>query len=282
MNIEDLLWQAGLRKGLRAETIKTYVYAVGKFLRTYHLEPHRVTKEVVERYIIQLIKWNKAGNTINVHLHALRFFYSNVLGKRLMLTIPSLRLPKRLPEYLTQQEMAHFFSTIQNSKHKLIVMLTYGSGCRVGEVISLRVKDSDFVSGYGWIRNGKGGKDRMFIIPEKLKGELQEWITHNRLQAEDWLFPGYRNSHYSDSSVRGIVKQARIKAGISKQVSPHTLRHSFATHLLENGYSLIEVKELLGHSRMETTMVYAHCAQPKLARVQSLLDTLLEVPPEPL
>lgn len=274
MNSSDLIWEAGLRKGLRAETIKTYVYAVSKFFRICHLEPHHVTKESIEKYLIQLIKWNMSGSTINVHLHALRFFSAQILGKKVMVKIPSLKTPRRLPEYLTQEEITSFFSVIKNSKQKLIVMLTYGSGFRVSEVVSLKVKDLNFTSGYGWIRNAKGGKDRMFIIPERLRGELQEWISENKQLEEDWLFPGYKNNHYSDSSVRSIVEQARGIAGIQKRINPHSLRHSFATHLLENGYSLIEVNRLLGHSRMETTMVYAHLAHPKLARVQSPLDTL--------
>lgn len=274
MNISDLIWEAGLRNGLRAETIKTYIYAVSKFFRTCHLEPHQVTKESIEKYIIRLIKLNRSGSTINVHLHALRFFSAQVLGKKVMLKIPLLKTPRRLPEYLTQEEIIRFFSAIKNSKQKLIVMLTYGSGFRVSEGISLRVKDLNFASGYGWIRNAKGGKDRMFIIPEMLRVELQEWILENKLQEENWLFPGYGNNHYSDSSVRSIIEQARRTAGILKHINPHSLRHSFATHLLENGYSLIEVNRLLGHSRMETTMVYAHLAQPKLARVRSPLDTL--------
>ena len=131
MEIEDLIWNAGLRRGLRAETIKTYVYAVGKFLRTYHLEPHQITKEDVERYLFQLIKWGRAGSTVNVYLHALQFFYRNVLGKRILIQIPPLKTIKRLPTSLSQEEMRKFLAAITNSKHKLIVIFTYGSGFRI-------------------------------------------------------------------------------------------------------------------------------------------------------
>ncbi len=280
MEIEDLIWNAGLRRGLRSETIKTYVYAVGKFLRTCQLEPHKVTKQDIERYLIQLIRWNRAGSTINVYLHALQFFYRNVLGKRILVTMPPIKLRKRLPESLSQGEMSRFLAAITNSKHRLIVIFTYGSGFRVGEVVNLKVKDLDLVTGYGWIRDGKGGKDRLFIIPEKLKAEIQGWIQNQGLQPEDWLFSGYQQQHYSDSSVRKIVEQARLQAAISQHITPHTLRHSFATHLLENGSSLIEVQGLLGHSRIETTMRYVHVARPKLANVQSPYDTLAVLSPE--
>ncbi len=274
MEVDDLIWRAGLRRGLRAETIKTYNYAVGKFLRTYHLEPHQVTKQHIEQYLVQLIKWGRAGSTINVCLQALQFFYRNVLGKRILITFPPLRIPRRLPECLSQEEMERFFAAVTGSKHRLITIFTYGSGFRVGEAVNLKVEDLDLTAGVGWIRNGKGGKDRLFIIPERLQASLREWIASHQLKREDWLFSGYQQQHYSDSAVRKIVQQTTIKAGINKKVTPHTLRHSFATHLLENGYSIIEVKELLGHSRLETTMAYAHLARPVLTRIRSPYDTL--------
>ena len=276
MNVSDLLWREGLRRGLRHKTIKTYIFAVEKFLRIYQLEPHQITKEHVERYFIQLIRWNRAGSTIAVHFHALRFFYTQVLGKRLMINVPSIKVTKRLPTFLTQEETVIFFQAIPNPKHRLLVFLTYGSGFRVAEVTSLRVRDFDFMSGYGWIRGGKGGRDRMFIIPQILIPQLQQWISQRKLQLDDWLFSGWKQQHYSDSSVRAIVERARRTAKISKHITPHSLRHSFATHLLENGYSLIEVSKLLGHSRIETTMVYTHLVNPKFARVHSPLDTLPE------
>ena len=181
---------------------------------------------------------------------------------------------KRFPKFLTQEETGHLLEAIENPTHRLIVALTYGAGLRVSEIISLRVQDLDFNAGSGLLHNGKGGKDRMFIIPEKLKLSLQIWINENKLTPDDWLFKGYNNTHYSDSSVRMIIAKARKKANLRKHISPHSLRHSFATHLLENGYSLFEVSRLLGHSRIETTMVYAHLANPKLCNVKSPFDTL--------
>ena len=274
MNISELIQREGLRRGLRPETIKTYCYAVGKFFRIYHIQPHQVTKDDIEQYITQLIRWNRSSSTINVHLHALKFFYENVLGKKLTVNLPLMKTRKRLPEFLTQNEIIRFFQSISNSKHKLIVIFTYGSGFRVGEVIKLKVKDLQLEDGHGWIRDGKGGKDRMFIIPDKLKEEIEKRIKENCLKPDDWLFRGYKDNHYSDSGVRRIVNLARKKAGIAKNITPHSLRHSFATHLLENGYSLIEVNRLLGHSRIETTMIYTHIAQPKLCNVKSPYDSL--------
>lgn len=280
MNISDLIWNAGLRRGLRAKTIKTYIYVLEKFFRTYHLEPHQLTKEHIERHIFQLIKWNRAGSTINVHIHALRFFYTTILGKRIMINIPNIKTTKRLPDFLTQEEIVRFFESIINPKHRLMIVFAYGSGFRVSEIINLKVKDLNLTTGYGWVRDGKGGKDRMFIIPQTIKKKIEQWITTNNLDTDDWLFSGYKENHYSDSSIRAIVEEARKRAGIQKQITPHSLRHSFATHLLENGYSLIEVSKLLGHSRIETTMMYTHMADPRYTRVQSPLDQLNNLRPQ--
>tara|TARA_Y100000310_G_scaffold314476_2_gene363870 strand:- start:385 stop:1248 length:864 start_codon:yes stop_codon:yes gene_type:complete len=274
MEVDQLILKEGLRRGLRAETIKTYTYAVNKFLRIYHKEPQEITKKNICGYVDQLIKWNRAGSTINVHLHALTFFYRNVLGKKIMADIPFSKNRKRLPECLSQSEVIKLLGVIDNPKHKLMIIFTYGSGFRVSELVNLKVKDLELSQEQGWIRNGKGGKDRLFVIPERLKVSLRTWIKENNLKAEDWLFPGNKKSHYSDSSIREIIKIACKKAGIMKNITPHTLRHSFATHLLEQGYSLIEVNKLLGHSRLETTLIYTHMVSPKLCNVTSPYDSL--------
>lgn len=274
MDISNVLWREGLRRGLRSKTIKTYVYIIEKFFRTYHLEPHQISKDHIECHIINLIKWNRGGSTINVHLHALRFFYTQVLGKRLFVNIPTIKTTRRSPDFLTQEEIIRFFNTIENQKHRLMILFIYGSGFRVSEIVNLKVKDLNFVTNYGWIRNSKGGKDRRFIIPTSIKIELQQWITTQNLNADDWLFLGYKENHYSDSSLRAIVEKARKDANIQKRITPHSLRHSFATHLLENGSSLIEVSQLLGHSRIETTMIYTHLINPKYTNTKSPLDIL--------
>ena len=274
MKIQELIAREGYRRGLRPETIKTYTYAVGKFLRICKRQPHQITKQDIEQYMIQLVKWNRSGNTINVTFHALKFFFEKILGKKIMIHSPPIRVRKRLPEYLTQRELLKLCGVIKNSKHWLIIVFSYSSGFRVSEIITLKRKDIDIEAGYGWIRNGKGGKDRMFIIPDKLKDNLRKWIRQNKIKHDDWLFKGNKGKHYSDSSVRSIIKNAQQKAGITKNISPHTLRHSFATHLLQNGYSLMELQSLLGHTRIETTMIYTHLAKPKLTNVKSPYDTL--------
>lgn len=230
-------------------------------------------KEDVLEFLDALIEQNAPGNTINVYVHALKFFYEQVLHRRLTINMPLQKKPRRLPEFLNKEEVARVFGAIENTKHRLLVSLLYGAGLRVSEVVHLRIKDFDFAGNYGWVRQGKGRKDRLFIVPQALKEELLAHIATENLASDDWLFRGRQDS-FSTQSVREILKKAWRKAQLQKRVHPHMLRHSFATHLIQNGYSVLEVQPLLGHSKIETTMIYLHLAAPQLLKVQSPYDVL--------
>lgn len=274
MNTSELIRKEGFRRSLRHETIKTYITSVNKFLKLYQLDPREVTRHDIKKHLDNLKKWNRAPSTINVHLNALKFFYEQVLKKKLTINIQFDKVRKRLPEFLTKQETKKLFENITNHKHKLMIRLLYATGMRVNELVSLNVKDFEFNSNYGWIRDGKGGKDRLFVISRKLKSELINRIAALKLSNDDWLFAGQGNSHYSSESIRMIIKNASRKAKIKKNVHPHTLRHSFATHLIENGYAVTEVQPLLGHNSLNTTMIYLHMASPQLLKIESPYDSL--------
>ena len=276
MNVSELIRREGFLRGLRVETIKTYTCCVEKFLHTYKKTPWDVTKKDFENYILQLQKWNKSPNTINVYINALKFFYEKVLHKKVTVKVNLLKKRRKIPIHLTQAETKKLFNVIHNSKHKLMITFLYATGMRVSELCSLRVRDFEFDQNYGWVREGKGGKDRLFVVAQRLKQEIFDWITQNELKKSDWLFSGQGSSHISTSSIRMILRKAVQLAKISKHVHPHTLRHSFATHLIENGYALTDVQPLLGHSSPTTTMIYLHMASPKLLNVESPYDTLLK------
>ena len=157
-----------------------------------------------------------------------------------------------------------------------MVTLLYAAGLRVSELLNLKVKDFQFDENYGWVRKGKGGKDRPFIVAEKLKQEVQRWILKNELVVFDFLF-GNKKKKMSAQTVRKIIKKAVKQAKIDKNIHPHTLRHSFATHLIENGYAVIDVQGLLGHSKVDTTLIYTHLAKPKLFSIKSPFDDLFEI-----
>jgi len=224
-----------------------------------------------------LIEKRYSGSTLNVHLSALKFFYEKVLNKKLTVNVFFKRTRKKDPVYLTKEELIHFLDCIENKKHKLMIVLLYSAGFRVSELVNLKVKDLNFDEKHGWVRDGKFRKDRIFLIAERVKEDLFKWIVDNKLHDDDYLFKG-NSAQYSISAIRNIIKKAAMKSGLSKNISPHTLRHSFATHLAENKYSALEIQPLLGHKSVETTMIYTHMAYSKLYNVKSPYDSLNSSP----
>jgi len=280
MDAYDLVRKECLRRGLSHRTITTYVFCLKTFFKKCKKDPPSVTKADIRAYLDDLIEKGAAGNTINVHLSALTFFFEEILCRRLLLYVTYSKTPKTLPTVLTQEETTRLFAVITNKKHQLMVKLMYGAGLRVSELVSMRVHDLDLHRGYGWVRKGKGNKDRMFVIPDSLLGDLKNHITNNTSQAPDYLFLGRKGHHLHQRSVAALVKRAAKKAHIEKNVHPHTLRHSFATHLIENGYDVASVQTLLGHSSIGTTMRYLHMAPSKMINVKSPLDMLKKEPIE--
>ena len=274
MYIPELIRKEGLRRGLSPRTIKTYNHCVERFFRKCRKEVNEITKQDVKDFLDKLIEKGAGGNTINVYLNALKFFYGQVLNKRLMVYIKYSKTPKTLPAVLTKEEVTKLISAIENPKHSLMARLIYSAGLRVSELVHLKVKDLELGRNHGWVRGGKGNKDRLFIIARNLKNELMGHISSNNLDHGSWLFAGQKQGCITTMTVQKIIKKAARKAAIKKNVHPHTLRHSFATHLIENGYDVASVQSILGHNSSETTMVYIHAANPRMIAVQSPLDSL--------
>jgi len=268
----ELIKKEALRRGLRPRTILTYQNCVRVFFQRCKKEPFQVNKKDIQDFLDHLLEKGAPGNTLNVYLNALKFFYEEVLNRRLTLKIRYTKVAKKLPDFLTKEETVRLISSIENPKHSLLIRLLYSSGLRISELLNLKIKDLNILEGHGWVRNGKGGKDRPFIIAHSLKEELINY-TKNK-SSKEWLFVGWNNSPYDASSVREILKKAVKKAKLSKKVHPHMLRHSFATHLIQNGYSPLEVQPLLGHNSVNTTLVYVHLAAANLLNVKSPLDGL--------
>ena len=256
MDVTELIKREGLRRGLRPKSIKTYITCFNKFLRIYRKDAREISKLDIQRYQDQMVKWNKSYSTINTHLNAIKFFYEKILKKKVSMKIKHSKVKRRIPTFLTQEETTQLFNAIKNQKHRLMIKFLYATGMRVSELVSLRVRNFQFDKNYGWVRDGKGGKDRLFIVARKLRCELLAWVSKNKLGFDDWLFPGQSNNHISTSTIQLIIKKAVKVAKIRKNVHPHTLRHSFATHLIQNGYAVTEVQPLLGHGNVNTTMIY--------------------------
>lgn len=262
------------RRRYSEKTGKTYIYCIERFLKFTNKTLDKTSKKDVRLFLDNLSERGSAGNTMNVYHMAIRFFFENVLDKRIWINIKYSKVPEKIPVVLTKDEIGKLFYSIENQKHRLMVECLYSSGMRVSELVNLTVQDLSIENSYGWIRRGKGNKDRLFIIADSLKTRIKELIEKEKLLPEDCLFSNNKRGKYSISSLQKILEKAARKSKIYKKVSPHTLRHSFATHLIENGYSVTDVQSLLGHKSPETTFVYLHTAAPTLIKVRSPFDTL--------
>jgi len=262
-----------LRRRLSMKTIKSYIFCVEKFLKKTD-NPNKIKKKEIKEFLEELSERKRAGSTLNVYLSAIKFLINDVLRKNINLNLRYSKTPKKLPVFLTRDELRRLFQSIENPKHKLMIELMYSAGLRVSELLHLRVKDFEIDMGFGWIRKGKGSKDRHFIIAKKLKNEIVYHIMENKLTQDDFLFAKNRVIPLSIRTVQGILKNAARKAGIRKKVHPHMLRHSFGTHLVEEKNDLTDVQKLLGHNDVKTTMVYVHTASPKMISVESPFDKL--------
>lgn len=274
MDVIHLVVKEALRRGYSRKTIETYVACLKQFLKSSQKDPKSITKKDIKEYLNCLVEKQASGNTINVHLNAIKFLMEDILGRKVLLNIRYSKTPKRLPTVLTKEEVQKLINAIENPKHSLILKLMYSSGLRLSELVHLKKEDLELEKNIGWVRNGKGGKDRLFIIAEKLKKELEQHIITHCPSQDSYIFIGVKGRHLSQKSVQEIAKKAAKRAGISKNVHPHTLRHSFATHLIEDGYDLAQVQLLLGHNSAQTTMIYVHMGSPKMINVRSPLDGL--------
>ena len=257
-------------RGFSPLTIKSYIFYNQKFLDFVNKTPTQVTEDDIKNFIAEKISGGAKPRTIALIRSALKFFYNDVLEKNLVSLKPP-KISKSLPVVLTREEVKALIDSIKNKKHKLIVELLYSSGLRLSELVNLKVGDLELKEKIGWVRKGKGSKDRMFIISSKLCEELKKYLKNKK--DIDYVFSG-RKGKMSVRNVQKIIKLAAKKAGINKPVHPHTLRHSFATHLLEAGENIRKIQELLGHSNLSTTQIYTHISTEELKKVKSPLDEL--------
>lgn len=273
MDVLHLIGQETRRRGYSPRTAKAYCYCVCGFMGWLKKEPRKATRGDIQGYIDYLLSKDVSGSTINLHLNAVKFLMQEILRKRILLRIRFSKIPKKLPVVLSKEEVKRLIDIIENPTHRLLVELMYSAGLRVSEAIALRAKDITLENNLGWVRHGKGGKDRFFLIADRIKEPLKSHMNTYCASENDWLFPGRKGRHIHIRSPQEIVKYAARKAGINKDAHCHTLRHSFATHLIEDGHSIMAVQQLLGHSDPNTTIVYIHIASPKMLGVKSPYDS---------
>jgi len=271
INIEQALIKECTRRRYSERTIKTYLYCINRFLKFTGKTIDKISKKDVRLFLEHLSEKNRAGNTMNVYHMAIRFLFEDILNKRIWIDIKYSKVPEKLPIFLSKEEIKKLFGSIENSKHKIMIQLMYGAGLRVSELINLKKEDLELDNGYGFVRHGKGNKDRLFLIAENLKEDIKNLMMGT--QDSEYLFTSIQNKKYNIRTLQQIIKNATKKAGITKKVSCHTLRHSFATHLVENGNSISEIQALLGHKSPETTFIYLH-SSGKMVNTKSPFDSL--------
>ncbi len=274
INIEKSVRKECERRRYSEKTIKTYLYCIDKFLKNSNKSIDKTSKKDVRLFLEKLSEKNLAGNTLNVYHMAIKFLFEDVLRKKMWIDIKYSKVRKKIPTVLTKEEITRLFESIKNKKHKLMIELLYSAGLRVSELVDLKVEDLDFENSYGFVRKGKGNKDRLFILADKLKPRILELVKDESLKKENNIFTSQRGKKYNVGTIQIIIKDASKKAKISKRVTPHTLRHSFATHLIENCYSVSDVQTLLGHKSPETTMIYLHTSTKNMINIKSPLDKL--------
>jgi integrase/recombinase XerD len=256
-------------KAYSPKTVDSYLFFLKPFLETIN-NPQEILIYDVKLFLASLIdKYSNKSRSLAVS--SLRFFFKRVVDRPdifVKLEVP--KKEKKLPIILSPQEIKSMIDATEHAKSKLILKMLYSSGLRVSELVNLTPKDLDFLQNIGWVRKGKGSKDRLFKIAESISKQLQRYLVKNTNNK----FVFSESEPMSVRNIQFIVKTAAKKAGINKKVSPHTFRHSFATALLDAGENLLIIQQLLGHENLETTKIYTHISQEQLKGVKSPLDRL--------
>jgi integrase/recombinase XerD len=259
-------------------TVSCYVAAVAAFAKHFGRSPEHLGAEHVRLYQLHLLGQRASWSRFNQAVCALRFLFAVTLGRpELLPMIPYGKKPRALPCVLSTDEVRRLFDAAGEGRLRLILQAAYAAGLRVSEVIRLRTGDIDSARMVLHVRCGKGKKDRLVPLSAVLLSLLRDYWRKHR--PADWLFPGQRpGTHVSQGQVQRLCRRAVLAAGITKKASMHTLRHSYATHLLEQGTDLATLQKLLGHNQVSTTLRYTHVQQSHLQRAASPLDTLLPSP----
>jgi site-specific recombinase XerD len=266
--LERLKQEMKLRNFSR-RTVESYLYYISDLLKFANKSPDCVNTEDLRNYLEQMADQGKSASTLNTAYSALKFYFEKILCRRFFMNIPRAKTSKKLPEVLSRDEVRAVLAAVMNVKHKLLLGLIYSSGLRVSEAVKIRVKDLDFGRMMLFVRGGKGAKDRTTIMSEKVSGILEKFIKNKK--ADEYVFTSGRGCRLTERSAQKVFKDALKKSGLKKSASCHSLRHSFATHLLEAGTDIRYIQELLGHVKLETTQIYTKVAENVLKNIKSPL-----------
>jgi site-specific recombinase XerD len=266
-------------QNLAQETKRNYLQSVNGLAQYHKQSPDKINKEMIENYLLYL-KNNKriAEESIGVIVTGLRFFYNKVIEKPVPITFRFRTTKRKLPSVLTQEEVWNLINIPKNIKHRMVLMTIYSAGLRANEALKLKPEDIDSHRMLIKVEHGKGDKERYTLLSKKLLQELRQY--YKVVKPKNWLFPSsfkpQRKRPLSYTTAYSIYENARKKAGIKTGSGLHTLRHCFATHLLEAGHDIRRIQVLMGHTRLSTTLIYLHVSRETLTRIPSPLDILAE------
>jgi site-specific recombinase XerD len=263
-------------RGRSANTIATYVRCARRFAEYHGRSPCAMGAPEIRSFLLHLVKERRiAPSSFNVYAGALRFLYTVTLDRpEAIARMPRMRVPMHLPVVLTAVEVLQLLGALRTDKHRAMAMLAYGAGLRISEVCKLRVDDIDAKRMLIHVRHAKRGRERYVMLSPKLLKMLRAYWRASR-PAAPYLFPGRDpGKTFTRNAINGAMRKAARRAGITKRLSPHTLRHSFATHLLDAGTDLRTLQVLLGHASLKSTMAYLHVSPARVQSIQSPLDAL--------
>ncbi|ADV50596.1 integrase family protein [Cellulophaga algicola DSM 14237] len=253
-------------------TVRNYVSCFEGFINYYYtIDPIALNEIDVRKYLQKLIQEGKSNSYINMAVNSIKFFYEIVHGMpNRFYAIERPRKERQLPEVISKDEIVLIMNNTNTLKHRCIIGLLYSAGLRRAELLNLNITDIDSKRMVVKIKNAKGNKDRISLLSPSILKDLQEYYKEYR--PKKFLFEGQSGGKYSPTSVLNLISSAALRAGILKRVTPHMLRHSFATHLLENGTDIRHIQLLLGHSSTKTTEIYTHVANRSFMEIKDLLS----------
>jgi site-specific recombinase XerD len=250
-------------------TRDVYLTCLRSYFKCVTDHPDQCNPVHIRSFLLELFDHGAAAQTVTLHFHAIRFYYRDVLGQQVSIPWKTPKRPQRLPVVLSRSEVQRLLAAPKNKKHYLILALAYGAGLRVSEIINLRVGDIAMDELIIIIRQAKGKKDRRTVFSEKLTADVCSFVAGRN--ANEYFFENTQGGKLTERTAQKVFDNALHAAGIQKSASFHSLRHSFATHLLENGVDVRYVQELLGHANIRTTQIYTHLTNPALKNIRSPL-----------
>ena len=266
-----------LIKRYSINTIKTYKSCFKDYVYYYNTEANvkDLAPKAINKFVLHLLRKKRIAHaTQNQYINAIKLYYERVLLRpRELYILERPRMPKKIPQVFTEKEVELLLQTVKNLKHQCILFTIYSGGLRLSEVVNLKLSDIRSDENCIFIRDAKGNKDRYTILSDKLLLLLRKYYLAYRPTL--WLFEGANGGQYSKRSVQSLFKRALVNSKISKQATVHTLRHSFATHLLDRGVNLRYIQSLLGHNSIKTTEIYTHISTENLRKISSPLDFLV-------